>query len=228
MDGLGVKGAFMFEYVEDKEYLSRVRSVCGEIMQDFCHTLKEDYDIGSTFYLVGSGAKNLIVQNASQPIDLDYNLEIVRCEDFDDCRTLKECARKAFNKALSMNGWGDCEDSTSSLTAKRRHFTQGNQTLFSIDVCIVFKDAQDRMCRLIHEKTWFNCYNRYYWNQAPNSSGIREKVDFIKRKGKWNLVRKQYLRLKNKYLTSNDYNHPSFICYIEAVNNVYNSRMSWK
>ena len=186
----------MFEYVEDKEYLSRVRSVCGEIMQDFCHTLKEDYDIGSTFYLVGSGAKNLIVQNASQPIDLDYNLEIVRCEDFDDCRTLKECARKAFNKALSMNGWGDCEDSTSSLTTERRHFTQGNQTLFSIDVCIVFKDAQDRMCRLIHEKTWFNCYNRYYWNQAPNSSGIREKVDFIKRKGKWNLVRKQYLRLK--------------------------------
>ena len=44
----------MFDYVEDKEYLSRVRSVCGEIMQDFCHTLKEDYDIGSTFYLVGS------------------------------------------------------------------------------------------------------------------------------------------------------------------------------
>ena len=70
MDGLGMKGAFMFEYVEDKEYLSRVRSVCGEIMQDFCHTLKEDYDIGSTFYLVGSGAKNLIVQNASQPITL--------------------------------------------------------------------------------------------------------------------------------------------------------------
>ncbi len=92
-------------------------------MQDFCHTLKEDFDIGSTFYLVGSGAKNLIVQNASQPIDLDYNLEIVRCEDFEDCRTLKECARKAFNKALSMHGWGDCEDSTSSLTTERRRFT---------------------------------------------------------------------------------------------------------
>ena len=137
----------MFDYVEDKEYLSRVRSVCGEIMQDFCHTLKEDYDIGSTFYLVGSGAKNLIVQNASQPIDLDYNLEIVRCEDFEDCRKLKECARKAFNKALSMNGWDDCEDSTSSLTTERRHFTQGNQTLFSIDVCIVVTDTN------LHSKT---------------------------------------------------------------------------
>lgn len=92
------------------------------------------------------------MQNASQPIDLDYNLEVVRCEDFEDCRTLKECARKALNKALSMNGWGDCEDSTSSLTTERRHFTQGNQTLFSIDVCIVVTDAQDRMYRLIHEK----------------------------------------------------------------------------
>ena len=176
----------MFEYVEDKKYLSRVRSVCGEIMQDFCHTLKEDYDIGSTFYLVGSGAKNLIVQNASQSIDLDYNLEIVRCEDFDDCRKLKECARKAFNKALYMNGWGSCEDSTSSLTTKRRYFSQGNQTLFSIDVCIVVTDAQDRMYRLIHEKTGFIDYDRYYWNPAPHFSGIREKVDFIKRKGKWN------------------------------------------
>ena len=211
----------MFEYVEDKEYLSRVRSVCGEIMQDFCHTLKEDYDIGSTFCLVGSGAKNLIVQNASQPIDLDYNLEIVRCEDFDDCRKLKECARKAFNKALSMNGWGDCEDSTSSLTTEHRHFTQGNQTLFSIDVCIVVTDAQDRMYRLIHEKRGFIYDDRYYWNQAPHSAGIQRKAKQLKQQGMWPLVREQYLQLKNRYLSRGDRNHPSFLCYTEAVNNVF-------
>ena len=124
----------MFKYVEDKEYLSRVRRVCGGIMQDFCHSLKVEYDIGASFYLVGSGARNLIVQNALNPIDLDYNLEIIRCDDFSDCRTIKECAKKAFNKALSMNGWGDCEDSTSSLTTQRRRFEQGNQTAFSMDV----------------------------------------------------------------------------------------------
>ena len=78
MAGLGMKGEFMFDYVKDKEFLSRARNLCGGIMQDFCHCLKEDYDIGAVFYLVGSGAKNLIVQNASLPIDLDYNLEIVR------------------------------------------------------------------------------------------------------------------------------------------------------
>ena len=48
----------MYEYVDDKQFLSRMRSLCRDIMQDLCHTLKEEYDIGSSFYLVGSGARN--------------------------------------------------------------------------------------------------------------------------------------------------------------------------
>ena len=58
----------MYEYVDDKQFLSRMRSLCRDIMQDLCHTLKEEYDIGSSFYLVGSGARNLILQNANQPL----------------------------------------------------------------------------------------------------------------------------------------------------------------
>lgn len=222
MDGLGRKGDFMFRYVEDKEFLSEMRRTCGGIMQNLCHILKEEHDIGANFYLVGSGARNLIVQNASKPIDLDYNLEIVRC-DFSDCRMIKERVKKAFNKALNNNGWGDCQDSTSSLTTERRTFIEGNQTEFSIDVCIVKKDSKDQIYRMIHKKTGSVFYDRYYWNEAPNSHGIKKKVEFIKRNGKWELVRKQYLDLKNHYLMLNDHNHKSFVCYIEAVNNVYNS-----
>ena len=218
----------MFDYVKDKEFLSRMRNLCGEIMQDFCHYLKEDYDIGATFYLVGSGAKNLIVQNASLPIDLDYNLEIVKCEDYEDCRGIKECARKSFNKELDEHGWGDCEDSTSSLTTEKRHFLKGNLTEFSMDVCIVCRDTEEHFYRLIHKKTGLTYYDQYYWNEAPHSVGIQKKVKYIKKRGKWQLVRKQYLNIKNRYLRQNDYDHPSFICYIEAVNNVYNTRMSWK
>ena len=51
----------MYEYVDDKQFLSRMRSLCRDIMQDLCHTLKEEYDIGSSIYLVGSGARNLIM-----------------------------------------------------------------------------------------------------------------------------------------------------------------------
>ncbi len=156
----------MFDYVEDQEFLNRVRNLCGEIMQDLCHYLKEDYDIGTIFYLVGSGARNFIVQNSSQPIDLDYNLKIIRCEDYEACRFIKECARKSFNKALLAHGWRDCDDSTSALTTERRYFTKGNPTEFSMDVCIVCRDTKGYFHRMIHKKTGFTCYDQYYWNEA--------------------------------------------------------------
>ncbi len=228
MAGLGMKGDFMFDYVEDKEFLSRMRNLCGGIMQDFCHCLKEDYDIGARFFLVGSGARNLIVQNASLPIDLDYNLEIVRCEDFEDCGFLRECARKTFNKVLNEYGWGDCKNSTSSLTTKKVHFVEGNPTEFSMDVCIVCRDTAEHFYRLKLKKTGFTYLDEYYWNEAPHSAGIQKKAKYIKERGKWQLVRTQYLDIKNRYLRQNDHDHPSFICYIEAVNNVYNARMSWR
>lgn len=218
----------MYEYVDDKQFLSRMRFLCGNIMQDLCHTLKEEYDIGSSFYLVGSGARNLILQNSNQPIDLDYNLEITRIDDWDDCRNIKECVRKAFNIVLREYEWSDCQDSTSSLTTEKRSFSKGNDTGFSIDVCIVCEDVDGNYYRLIHEKTGFTYYDRYFWNRAPRSRCLKEKADYIKSNGKWALVREQYKRIKNKYLTANDHNHSSFICYIEAVNNVYNSRGHWK
>ncbi len=218
----------MFDYVEDKEFLSRVRNLCGEIMQDLCHYLKEDYDIGTVFYLVGSGARNLIVQNATLPIDLDYNLEIVRCKDYEACSSIKECVRKSFNRALHTHGWGDCNDSTSALTTERRYFTKGNPTEFSMDVCIVCQDTRGHFHRMIHKKTGFTCYDQYYWNEAPHSEKIQEKAKYIKEKGKWQLVRSQYLDIKNRYLRQNNHDHPSFICYIEAVNNVYNVKKNWK
>ena len=217
----------MYHYLDDKKFVSKMRSLCGDIMQDLCHILKEDYDIGATFYLVGSGARNLIMQNNNEPVDLDYNLEIIRCEDFEKHRHIKECVRKAFNKALNSYDLDDCEDSTSSLTSKLIYFTKGNSTEFRLDVCITVRDEDDNYYRLVHEKTGFVLHDRYFWNIAPNSKRINEKVDYIKKRGKWILVRQQYEKIKNMYLVRNDYNHPSFVCYVEAVNNVYNSRKSW-
>ena len=76
---------------------------------------------------------------------------------------------------------------------------------------------------------------------AKEYNKIMERLDFIEFRQQllfdnddvsrsifeYGLTREQYKRIKNKYLTSNDYNHSSFICYIEAVNNVYNSRKHW-
>lgn len=217
----------MYRYLNDKEFLRKMRALSGEIMQLLCHYLKEDYNIGSTFYLVGSGAKNLILQNNNEPVDLDYNLEIVRCEVSDDCSCLKECARKTFNKCLREYNLPDCEDSHSSLTSKRISFREGNPTEFSIDICITIRDKNDNYYRFIHEKTGLTYQDRYFWNMAPQSKQLKKKVAYIKEHSGWNFVREQYLKIKNLYLSENNNDHPSFVCYVEAVNNVYNSRNHW-
>lgn len=227
MGGLGMKGVNMYHYYEDKEFLRKMRAESGGIMQELCHTLKEDFDIGATPFLVGSGKRRLITQNANQPVDLDYNLEIVRCEDFDDCRYLKECVRKSFDKVLRAHGWLSCQDSTAVLTAKHPYRGLNLRNQYAIDVCIVMQDEDGRYHRLIHKKTGLTWYDEYYWNIAPHSRDLNKKADYIRKCGKWELVRDQYLRLKNLYLTRQDHNHPSFICYTEAVSNVYNSRKHW-
>ncbi len=213
----------MYEYVTDKEFIGKMKKLCGDIMQDLCHQLKEEYDIGAIFYMVGSGARNLILQNENNPIDLDYNLEIVRCEDYKDKRYIKEAARNALNKVLREYDMEDCDDSKSSLTTKKVYFTKGNPTEFSMDIAIVCKDDDGNLYRLIHNKTGWTNLDSYEWRMAPNSKDIREKADIIKDNDAWEEVRAQYKDIKNRYLRWNDHTHPSYICYIEAVNNVYNS-----
>ena len=37
----------MYRFVNDKEYLALMRQTCGKMMQELCHVLKEEYDIGA-------------------------------------------------------------------------------------------------------------------------------------------------------------------------------------
>ena len=213
----------MYYYVEDKEFLRRAQSLASEILKDLELELRKNYKINSQCFLVGSGGRNMITQNEDEPIDFDYNLNIISCPDWDKAKEIKENTRTAFNKVMKSKGLDDVDDSTSSLTSKLIYFTNNPNKMFSIDVCIVTKNNAGNWERLIHEKTGFDFYDKYYWNTAPNSKDYQKKADKIKLiPGWWDDVREEYLDIKNRYLTSNDYNHPSFVCYIEAVNNVYN------
>ena len=211
----------MYEYVRDKQFVSQMRQFCGSLMQELCHQLKKDYGIGTSFSLVGSGKRNLILQNGNGEIDLDYNLEITRCEDYEDCRYIKECVRKTFNKVLKMNNLPDCEDSKSALTTKKFYF-KNNPTLFSFDVAIMCRDDEDNSYKLIHKKTWSLQYDEYYWNEMPDPKDIRRKEEIIKINSKWMYVCEEYKKIKNIYLQQNR-NCKSFTCYVEAVNNIYNT-----
>ena len=66
----------MYHYVEDKEFLGRMKRLCSDIVNQLVQKINRDGKLKVRADLVGSGAKNLITQNANNPIDLDYNLEI--------------------------------------------------------------------------------------------------------------------------------------------------------
>ena len=77
--------------------------------------------------------------------------------------------------------------------------------------------------RLIHNKNAYALgWDQYTWNEVPNSHQVKDKADEIKEEGLWQEVRDRYLEKKNMYLSWQDRNHPSFVVYVEAVNEVYN------
>lgn len=216
----------MYHYVEDKEFLSRARSTCSSIMKQLEDELRNK-GMNTQFFLVGSGARNMVTQNENGSIDYDYNLNIISCENWDDCKGIKDLVRNAFNKVMRKNSLNDVDDSTSSLTSKSIYFTDNPNIKFSIDVCIIAMNQDGTWDRLIHEKCrdafFIGNQDKFYWNTAPNSNGYKKKADKIKEvPGAWENVRNEYLKVKNKYLRNNN-SKPSFVCYIEAVNNVYNT-----
>lgn len=195
---------------------------CSDLVNRLTQIINNDDYLNVEMSLVGSGAKSLITQNGNKPIDLDFNIEIVNIDgDINAGRTIKEYIRKNFNLALASKGWRDCKDSTSVLTTEKRVFNKGNKTSFSVDVAIV-TESNGKWYRLIHQKTGRVDKDHWIWNECPNSKGLKQKIEKIKKNNCWLAVRDEYLEKKNFYLTSNDNNHPSFVCYIEAVNNVYN------
>ena len=209
----------MYHYIQDKNYLKRLKSTCSNIVNQLVQIINNDSIMTVKACLVGSGAKNLVTQNANNPIDLDYNIIIIDAVDINNGRVIKEYIRKQFNIVLNKNDWNDCQDSTSALTTGQMIFKQGNKTGFSIDLAITCK-YNNCWCRLIHEKTGLAYFDRYYWNQVPNSSKLEQKVYAIKSNYLWREVRDTYLTKKNFYLQRNDNTHPSFVVYVETVNEI--------
>lgn len=215
----------MYHYIENKDFLKRAQSSCSLFVKELEEVLRDKYDINSQSFLVGSGARNMVTQNENESIDFDYNLNIISCPNWNDAKYIKESTRKAFNMVMRNHNLDNVEDSTSSLTSKLIHFTDTPNIKFKIDVCIVTKNVDGLWERLIHQKTGFLYLDTYIWNIAPNSKNYQEKAKTIKSiPGWWEpILRPKYLDKKNLYLRRNDNNHPSFICYMEAINDVYNT-----
>lgn len=214
----------MYEYFQDKQFLKDAQRLCSEIVTDVQNIVRSQ-GISCQFFLVGSGGRNMITylkrRDGIITIDFDYNLNILSCEDWNDGRAIKETVRKAFNKVwLKRYKREGIQDSRSSLTSNAIYFDEQPNIIFSIDLAIVTLDTSNKWERLIHDK-----YSEaYFWNVVIDSDGLNKKVKFLKDNHHWdgeNSVRDKYLKIKNHYLVQNDNDHPSFVCYIESVNETF-------
>lgn len=217
-----------YEYVSEKE-VKPYRSECSWILTELRDYLNEEYGIITQFFLVGSGSHGmkLVMRNGNGPFDLDYNLMIIRMPDeyWNNTQRLKNRVRDSLNLILRENRshvvsggqFSDGKDSTSVITALM--YTPGilSQVAFSFDLAILARDEDGTYYRLLHDKG----SNNYHWGKAPSVHYIREKADTIKSKRHWDEVRKRYKDKKNMYLERRDKNHPSYIVYVETINEVY-------
>ena len=214
-----------YEFVYESE-AKRYRSDCSRTLKKTCELLRAK-GISAQFTLVGSGARNMITRNGDGSYDLDYNLLVVKADDeYRDPRLLKDTIRNALNKAVGGKFFSDAQDSTSCLTALL-HFNDTPNVEFSFDVAITTKNKNGNYMRLIHNKNVYALgLDQYTWNEVPNSHQVKDKADELKKAGLWQKVRDRYREKKNMYLSWQDRNHPSFVVYVEAVNEVYNERFN--
>ena len=216
----------MYHYLTNANFRKILKDEGAKLTQALCHQLRIDYGIGANAQLVGSAKRNMITQNENGQVDMDYNLIIVKSSITDD-QKLKEAVMKSFNKVLKKNGYKDCQDSTSVLSTGFWHFTKGNSSEYKFDIAIVKEDQYGNWHRLIHQKTGWVQHDRWCWNQSPNTKRIRAKAEYIKEHSKWQLVRDEYIKLKNNNLRFNNDGLSSFVCYEQTINNVYNRRYYW-
>lgn len=180
--------------------------------------------ISAQFTLVGSGARNMVTRNGDGPFDLDYNHEIIKApeEYWNNLRGLKDTIRILLDKAAGLKCFSESQDSTSCLTALL-HFKDEPAIKFKFDVAIVSRNSKGKLRRLIHNKNaWGLGMDQYVWNEIPDSHNVAQKVKRLKAEGLWLTVRDRYVDRKNTYLSRwLDKDHPSFIIYIETVNEIY-------
>ncbi len=115
MDGMGLKGDIMYEWVTDKKFIKETYSTCANIVNQLVQRLNKE-GINSYFFDVGSKRRNLITRNGKAPIDFNFNL-FIENEMRYNCKELKEIyIMNIFNEILKNKKWRASKDSTSVIT----------------------------------------------------------------------------------------------------------------
>lgn len=209
----------MYVFLNKNDYKD-IKSYSSNVINELVQEINKEKKLFVSMELIGSGAKNLILQNGDNPIDFDYNIIIEEFIEYtvNKCAEIKNYIIEKFNIVLKRKKLSGYRDSKSVITTKK--ISKYNK-VFSIDVAVVAK-FEGIYNKIIHQKTGDTKKDEWYWNQIKDSNELEKKVEKIKSKN-WEKLRQTYKNRKNMYLERNDHDHSSFICYVEAINEVFSS-----
>lgn len=204
----------MYSYVP-KEVARLKRGRCQEAMEVVKYYLKRNYGLNPQIVLVGSGRALLVTKWDNEPFDFDYNLLFSSLPEkyLKDPGLLKNTLRIALDHVLRNHGFSYGQDSTSVLSYSDKAYGPHE---FTLDIGIILRGHGGNFNRLIHVK---DNPNQYVWNEVKKTGPALKRAEEIKQAGKWTLLHKRYLDLKNHYGQNPD--HPSFLVFAEAVNSVW-------
>lgn len=158
----------------------------------------------------------MVTRNGNGPFDLDYNLVLssIPQEYTGSLEKLKALIRSILNDLIPAN-FSHGKDSTSAITYIL-HSPDMKRVEFKMDVALVLA-GKNCYNKLVHDKKT----RRYIWNKIRKSADLEPKLDAIEAAGRLDDIANIYYQKKNRYLSCGDNDHPSYVVYIEAVNEVY-------
>ena len=172
-----------YEYVpkgEVRPYEKLFEDVFKEIQKE----LKKKNGLTFSVALVGSAKRNLVVRHHNKGFDCDYQLYLQRNKQALSAEEVKKLLIEKFDEKMP-DEYDYCEDSTSSITIKRK-ITKQSRIEFSYDIVIM--DLQEDTSYILRK----NGNGQYVWNQLPDFTSFEDDYCQIEGADMWEDLRQCY------------------------------------
>ena len=172
-----------YEYVS-KDEVRPYEELFEEVFREIQKELKKKNGLTFSFALVGSAKRNLVVRHHNKGFDCDYQLYLQRNKQKLSAEEIKKLLIKKFDEKMP-NEFDCCEDSTSSITIKKK-ITKQSKIEFSYDIVIM--DLYEDASYILRK----NGSGQYVWNQLPDFTSFEDDYRQIEGADMWEDLRQCY------------------------------------
>ena len=172
-----------YEYVS-KDEVRPYEELFEEVFREIQKELKKKNGLTFSFALVGSAKRNLVVRHHNKGFDCDYQLYLQRNKQELSAEEIKKLLIKKFDEKMP-NEFDYCEDSTSSITIKKK-ITKQSKIEFSYDIIIM--DLYEDASYILRK----NGSGQYVWNQLPDFTSFEDDYRQIGGADMWEDLRQCY------------------------------------